>query len=63
VLALRPAATAAGVAYVPGPPFYVDGRGHNELRLSFSQLGPEELDEAVRRLATALQRSTAASAR
>jgi len=63
VLALRPAAIEAGVAYVPGPPFYVDGRGRNELRLSFSHLGTEELDEAVRRLATALQSSTAASAR
>jgi 2-aminoadipate transaminase len=63
VVALRPAATAAGVAYVPGPPFYVDGRGRNELRLSFSHLGTEELEEAVRRLAGAVQSSTAASAR
>ena len=63
VLALRPAATAAGVAYVPGPPFYSDGRGRNEMRLSFSHLGAEELGEAVRRLATALQSSAAASAR
>ena len=55
VLALRPAATAAGVAYVPGPPFYSDERGRNEMRLSFSHLGAEELGEAVRRLAIALR--------
>ncbi len=35
---LRPAATAAGVAYVPGRPFYVTDDGHNEMRLSFSHL-------------------------
>jgi 2-aminoadipate transaminase len=50
-IAMRPAATAAGVAYVPGAPFYADGRGANELRLSFSHLGEADLAEAVRRLA------------
>lgn len=49
---LRPAAIEAGVAYVPGAPFYPgDGDGHGELRLSFSALGEAELDEAVARLA------------
>src|SRR5687768_14001329 len=42
-LALRPAAMAAGVAYVPGPPFHVGQGGANALRLSFSHLGPPEL--------------------
>src|SRR4051794_33242430 len=32
--ALRPAATEAGVAYVPGRPFYVNDEGAGELRLS-----------------------------
>jgi 2-aminoadipate transaminase len=50
-VALRPAAVEAGVTYVPGPPFYADGGGHGELRLSFSHLGEGEYDEAVRRLA------------
>jgi 2-aminoadipate transaminase len=50
-MAMRPAATAAGVAYVPGPPFYVSDDGRNELRLSFSHLTEDELDVAVQRLA------------
>jgi 2-aminoadipate transaminase len=62
-LALRPAATAAGVAYVPGPPFYTGDAGRNAMRLSFSHLSEDELGEAVGRLAGALQSSTAASAR
>jgi 2-aminoadipate transaminase len=52
---LRPAALDAGVAYVPGAPFYPrDGDGRDELRLSFSALGEEDLDEAVARLASVL---------
>ena len=50
VIALRPAATAAGVAYVPGRPFYSGDEGANEMRLSFSHLSEEELDLAVERL-------------
>jgi len=51
-MALRDAATEAGVAYVPGAPFYASGRGANELRLSFSALDEEDLAEAGRRLAS-----------
>ena len=62
-LALRPAALAAGVAYVPGPPFHVGQGGANALRLSFSHLGPPELEAAVERLAgvvrSALDQSSA----
>jgi 2-aminoadipate transaminase len=51
-LAMRPAALAAGVAYVPGAPFYADGGGgRSALRLSFSHLGEAELETAVERLA------------
>jgi 2-aminoadipate transaminase len=50
-LAMRPAALAAGVAYVPGPPFHVGEGGRNTLRLSFSHLGEAELETAVERLA------------
>jgi 2-aminoadipate transaminase len=48
---LRADALAAGVAYVPGRPFHVDGGGGRSLRLSFSHLGEAELEEAVQRLA------------
>jgi 2-aminoadipate transaminase len=48
---LRPAATRAGVTFVPGAPFYPGEGGSGELRLSFSHLGEADLDEAVRRLA------------
>jgi 2-aminoadipate transaminase len=50
-IALRPAALAAGVAYVPGPPFHVGDDGANALRLSFSHLDEAELETAVERLA------------
>jgi len=56
-LAMRPAATAAGVAYVPGAPFYVDGEGRSELRLSFSHLTEPELDTAVERLSGVVRAS------
>ncbi|WP_028057588.1 aminotransferase-like domain-containing protein [Candidatus Solirubrobacter pratensis] len=63
-LALRPAALAAGVAYVPGPPFYVGDAGANTLRLSFSHLGEADLAAAAERLAgvvrEALERRAAA---
>ena len=50
-LALRPAATEAGVAYVPGRPFYVTDDGANEMRLSFSALDEAQLADAAQRLA------------
>lgn len=58
-LALRDAATEAGVAYVPGAPFYPDGGGEREMRLSFSALGEADLAEAIRRLAGVIQTSAA----
>jgi 2-aminoadipate transaminase len=51
-MALRPAALDAGVMYVPGSLFYVGDGPRNELRLSFSLLGEDELETAVVRLAT-----------
>jgi 2-aminoadipate transaminase len=53
-LAIRPAAVAAGVAYVPGPPFHVGDNGRNTLRLSFSHLSETEVDTAVERLAAVI---------
>ncbi|WP_367127822.1 PLP-dependent aminotransferase family protein [Saccharothrix sp. HUAS TT1] len=46
-------ALAHGLAVVPGPPFCVRHDGTRDLRLSFATLSPEELPEAVRRLANA----------
>ena len=57
MLALRPAAIAAGVAYVPGPPFHVGDQGNNALRLSFSHLTESELGVAVERLAAVVTRA------
>jgi 2-aminoadipate transaminase len=54
-LAMRPAATAAGVAYVPGPPFHVGDGGRNTMRLSFSHLTETELETAVERLAAVVR--------
>jgi 2-aminoadipate transaminase len=56
-LALRADAVAAGVAYVPGPPFHVGDAGRNALRLSFSHLTETELETAVERLAGVVLRA------
>jgi 2-aminoadipate transaminase len=47
-------AVEAGVAFVPGDAFHVDGTGSDRIRLSFATLSPEELGEAAARLARAL---------
>ena len=56
---MRAAATAAGVAYVPGRAFYVDEQGDNEMRLSFSHLSEPDLEEAGRRLAGVISQALA----
>ena len=38
------------VAYVPGAGFYVDGKGRNTVRLSFSLPTPETIKEGIKRL-------------
>jgi 2-aminoadipate transaminase len=43
-------ALAAGVAVVPGPPFFPDGSGSQHVRLSFSSAHEDEIDEGIRRL-------------
>lgn len=55
--ALAPAAVEAGVAYVPGAPFFVDRTTDDHLRLSFSRTPAERMDEGVRRLAGVLERA------
>jgi len=51
---LLPAALAAGVAYVPGAPFWVDRPVHNTLRLNFSHATPERIETGIRRLGAVL---------
>ncbi len=44
-------AAAAGVAVVPGAPFFPDGRGTANVRLSFSRVDDDLIEEGVARLA------------
>jgi 2-aminoadipate transaminase len=50
------AALAAGVAVVPGPPFFPAGGGERHVRLSFSRADEAEIDEGIRRLGPILAR-------
>lgn len=52
--ALTAPASRLGVAYVPGSPFYTDGRGGNCFRLAFSRATEDDISEGIRRLATLL---------
>lgn len=49
--ALLPKAVEAGVAYVPGAPFFVNGSHAHTLRLSFVTVPPAKIEEGVRALA------------
>jgi 2-aminoadipate transaminase len=44
-------AAANGVAVVPGGPFFPDGRGTNNLRISFSRVDDELIEPGVQKLA------------
>ena len=59
-VAMRAAAIEAGVAYVAGAPFHLQGAGRNTLRLSFSYLAEEDLPEAIRRLGAVVTDAIAA---
>ena len=48
---MLPLALSAGVAYVPGSAFYIDGSGRNTMRLNFSYPSIEEIHSAIERLA------------
>jgi 2-aminoadipate transaminase len=50
-VALSPAATARKVAYVPGRPFYPADGGASQLRLAYSRVADNQIDEGIRRLA------------
>jgi 2-aminoadipate transaminase len=49
---LAPHAMEQRVAYVAGSVFYPDGRGHNNVRLSFSNVQDEQIPEGVNRLSS-----------
>jgi 2-aminoadipate transaminase len=51
---LLPRALENGLVFVTGSAFYVDGGGHDKIRLSFSAPTPERIREGVRRLAAVL---------
>jgi DNA-binding transcriptional MocR family regulator len=50
-----------GVSFLPGTEFYVDGRGDDRVRLSFSMLAPDELTEAGNRLVSAIRQAERAA--
>jgi 2-aminoadipate transaminase len=45
------AAVAAGVAYIPGAPFFVDGSGANTMRLTFAKEPDDRIRDGMERLA------------
>ncbi|MBX6341236.1 MAG: PLP-dependent aminotransferase family protein [Thermomicrobiaceae bacterium] len=47
---ILPEARAQGVDYIPGNQFYSDGSGRQSLRLSYSAVTPEQIDEGIARL-------------
>ncbi|HVM68386.1 MAG TPA: PLP-dependent aminotransferase family protein [Gaiellaceae bacterium] len=55
----RRAAAEAGVAIVPGVPFFPDGRGDENLRLSFSRVDDDLIDDGVERLAALVAKGEA----
>jgi 2-aminoadipate transaminase len=52
-VALSAAARAKKVAYVPGRPFYLEdaGAGANQIRLCYSRIADDLIDEGIRRIA------------
>ena len=53
--AMLPRAVSQLVAYVPGTGFYVNGDGHQNMRLSYCYPEPERIREGVRRLAAVIE--------
>ncbi|HVL67651.1 MAG TPA: hypothetical protein VM364_10345, partial [Vicinamibacterales bacterium] len=59
--ALLERALEHGLVFVIGSAFFVDGSGHEKIRLSFSAPSPERITEGVKRLAAALVAQAAAA--
>jgi 2-aminoadipate transaminase len=58
-MALLPKAVEAGVAFVPGAPFYAEAGRPDTLRLSFVTVPPEKIDAGVSALAGVLRQAAA----
>jgi 2-aminoadipate transaminase len=58
-VALAGRAAGAGVAIVPGAPFFPDGRGTANVRLSFSRVEEARIEDGVRTLAELIERGAA----
>ncbi len=54
-VALSAAARARKVAYVPGRPFYPAGNGATQIRLAYSRVADDLIDEGVRRIGEVLR--------
>ncbi|HZR52967.1 MAG TPA: PLP-dependent aminotransferase family protein [Streptosporangiaceae bacterium] len=54
-VALSAAASERKVAYVPGRPFYPDGSGGTQIRLAYSRVADDLIDEGVRRIGEVLR--------
>jgi len=53
---LKEALGQEGVAFVPGASFFPRGGGERTCRLNFSYVGPDMIDEGIRRLASVIKR-------
>jgi 2-aminoadipate transaminase len=51
-----PEAIEDNVAYVPGGPFFADGKGQNTMRLSFCFPSVEDIDEGIKRLGKVIKK-------
>jgi 2-aminoadipate transaminase len=60
-VALSRAAAAVGVAFVPGVHFFPDGSRRNHLRLAFSSVDDELIEEGARRLGALFKRELRAT--
>ena len=54
-VALSAAAAAKKVAYVPGRPFYPDPDGATQIRLAYSRVADDLIDEGIRRIGDVLR--------
>lgn len=60
---LLPAALERNVAFMPGEPFFIEPDRHpGHLRLNFSHVAPERLDEGLQRLAEVVREAQTAAA-
>lgn len=50
-------ALAENVAFVPGAAFHADGSGRNTMRLNFTNMTPQRIDEGIVRLGRAIARA------